>query len=782
MAAYFRNVPNFNYVSRLQDKKNLEDYIEVKNLFKRGKIRDDIFKNLKFFQKYEIVGDERPDNVAEKIYGDSTLDWVVLLSNNILNVYEEWPKTQNAFDKYLLEKYGSYENLYGGIHHYETIEYKSSNSITIIPSGRRVNSGFYKAPEFTIEKDTSIQLPTVVKGTQAEATATISDTKVINLNLVNAGTGYTSATLTFSDPPTGNVAIATAVLSVIPGEREVASTVIVDKGKGYTFQPTVTFSNPPLTVPPTLISVLGVGGTVASVTIEDGGDGYTFTPTLSFSYPEDIIGNAVFLNSLPSATLNTGLEGMYVSPDGDYVYTAHGALGYTQGRIEQYTLATPWDISTAGYVSTFNLTTGVNFTYATGVEFKPDGTRMYVCGLTSSGYKIASYNLSVPWNLSSAVYITSISVSSPGGIRLEDTGRHIFILDENNPDTVYKYRLTTAWNIATLAPTIVSSLNISNLTSGSENTFLGISFSDDGTELYAGGNDTNTIYVFTLPSAWNITSATLKTQLDTTSQDSAPSDVFINPQKTKLFISGGSNNKVYDYNIDLLATGFVTLSGESIGSITITNPGGGYTNPPVVTVQPPIPSRPAKGYALYADGKVNEIVITDAGYNYRTPPTITIEPPLDPITAAGIAKVEDGSIIDLIITDPGRGYEEPPTITISEPGNIFEPQVDDIFESNGQEWRYDGFNWYRRLSYGTLYYDEIDDKMVEIPGSISSKPVTNYEYEQNLEDSKRGIYVLKPDYLNILFNDLEDIMPYKKGSEQYVSRTLKQGDNPRLYN
>ena len=101
MPTYFRGIPDFKYISR--DPKygtSLDDYVIVKNLFKRGKLRSDIFENLAFFEKYTIEGDDRPDNVAEKLYGDPTLDWVVLQANNILNVFDEWPKTQRAFDKY----------------------------------------------------------------------------------------------------------------------------------------------------------------------------------------------------------------------------------------------------------------------------------------------------------------------------------------------------------------------------------------------------------------------------------------------------------------------------------------------------------------------------------------------------------------------------------------------------------------------------------------------------------------------------------------------------------
>lgn len=148
MASYFRQVPDFDYVNRNPKEKNISEYITVKNLFKRGKIRDDIFENMVFFEKYQIIGDERPDNVAYKYYEDETLDWLVLLSNNIVNVQTEWPLPQQSFENYLLEKYGSYENLnsvgdtgtdFYPPHHFETnVDVKDSNGITIIPKGIRV--------------------------------------------------------------------------------------------------------------------------------------------------------------------------------------------------------------------------------------------------------------------------------------------------------------------------------------------------------------------------------------------------------------------------------------------------------------------------------------------------------------------------------------------------------------------------------------------------------------------------------------------------------------------
>ena len=142
MSNYFNLVPDFEYVSRLPNAK-ISDYITVKNLFRRVILREDIFSNLTFFTKYSIKGDDRPDNVANRIYADSTLDWLILLANNITHIPSEWPMTQNDLDRFLLKKYDNdYDKLYNGVHHHETIEVKDSNDVTIVPAGLEVSSDF----------------------------------------------------------------------------------------------------------------------------------------------------------------------------------------------------------------------------------------------------------------------------------------------------------------------------------------------------------------------------------------------------------------------------------------------------------------------------------------------------------------------------------------------------------------------------------------------------------------------------------------------------------------
>jgi hypothetical protein len=103
-----------------------------------------------FFEKYEIFGDDRPDNVAYEFYGDANLDWIVLISNNILNIQTEWPLTQTSFDKYLVEKYkvvgdtetDTYNRIYNGIHHYETTRATNTSGTILIQEGLRVDENY----------------------------------------------------------------------------------------------------------------------------------------------------------------------------------------------------------------------------------------------------------------------------------------------------------------------------------------------------------------------------------------------------------------------------------------------------------------------------------------------------------------------------------------------------------------------------------------------------------------------------------------------------------------
>lgn len=138
---YFQYVPNFDYINRHANIKKISNYVKTKNLFRRMKIREDIYENLVFFTKYRINNNDRPDNIAYKFYEDENLDWLVMLSNNMVNLQSEWPLPQSSFNEYLLNKYGSYEKLYN-THHYESQEIKDSEERIVLEKGLIVSQNY----------------------------------------------------------------------------------------------------------------------------------------------------------------------------------------------------------------------------------------------------------------------------------------------------------------------------------------------------------------------------------------------------------------------------------------------------------------------------------------------------------------------------------------------------------------------------------------------------------------------------------------------------------------
>ena len=136
---YFRQLPNLDYPSLANERTSAYDYTQVKNIFKRAVLREDVLNAYVQFDKYLVQGDDRPDNVASKVYGDASLDWVVLTTNNIINVRDEWPMSQGDLQNYLTNKYTSAQLSY--IRHYETLEIVDSNQRLIQPKGLMVEEG-----------------------------------------------------------------------------------------------------------------------------------------------------------------------------------------------------------------------------------------------------------------------------------------------------------------------------------------------------------------------------------------------------------------------------------------------------------------------------------------------------------------------------------------------------------------------------------------------------------------------------------------------------------------
>ena len=137
--SYFRELPDILYQSNLLHKVSSQEYIRIKNIFRRVKIQDWIQDNVQFFNKYTIRDGERPDTMAERLYGSPDRDWIVILTAGITNIRNDWPLSNYDLYRYVEAKYGTDLN---AVHHYETIEVRDNKGRLILPAGQRVDQNF----------------------------------------------------------------------------------------------------------------------------------------------------------------------------------------------------------------------------------------------------------------------------------------------------------------------------------------------------------------------------------------------------------------------------------------------------------------------------------------------------------------------------------------------------------------------------------------------------------------------------------------------------------------
>jgi len=137
--SYFRQLPNIQYQNFLINSTGSQDYLLMKNIFLRGKMRDDLRSNFTLFQQYSIKGDERPDEIAYDVYGSSEYDWVVLITAGIITYQNDYPLTSQELYDYTLNKYGKDMN---GINYYESVEVKDNEGRLIYPAGIIVDQDF----------------------------------------------------------------------------------------------------------------------------------------------------------------------------------------------------------------------------------------------------------------------------------------------------------------------------------------------------------------------------------------------------------------------------------------------------------------------------------------------------------------------------------------------------------------------------------------------------------------------------------------------------------------
>jgi len=233
-----------------------------------------------------------------------------------------------------------------------------------------------------------------------------------------------------------------------------------------------------------------------------------------------------------------------------------------------------WDITAATYVSTKDVS--AQETQPREVAFSPGGTKMFVVGTASNS--VYRYDLSTAWDITSASYVSTKDVSAhaniPLGVAFSPDGTKMFVVGLSNGG-VSRYDLSTAWDITSASYVAAKSV------SAQDNTPHSVAFSPDGTKMFVVGNANKSVYRYDLSTAWDITSASYVAAKSVSAQDTQPLGVALSPDGTKMFVVGYANDSVYRY--DLADAGGASVTGTpapassssdaevTAGSVTVTS-------------------------------------------------------------------------------------------------------------------------------------------------------------------------------------------------------------------
>ena len=291
-------------------------------------------------------------------------------------------------------------------------------------------------------------------------------------------------------------------------------------------------------------AVIVKGGVSANVTgltigsdyyVQD--DGSIRSPT--GAYPYNISGGVY--NSV-SLVVSDNLMSIFFKPDGTKLY----AIGYTNDTVYEYGLSTAFDLSTAtlnGNTKSIAAQSGVT----PSLVFKTDGTKMYALG----GGSVFQYSLSTAWDVSSASYDSkSLTVSSQdsnsSGIWFKSDGTEMYMCGYTN-DSIFQYDLATPWDVSTGAYASIS-FNMSATSTQPRNMY----FNSTGTILFLADTlNPDKVFKFVLSTAWDITTISFSSSLDVSAQAAKAVDVVLNADGTKMYVADSENtNTIYQYALN----------------------------------------------------------------------------------------------------------------------------------------------------------------------------------------------------------------------------------------
>ena len=254
------------------------------------------------------------------------------------------------------------------------------------------------------------------------------------------------------------------------------------------------------------------------------------------------ISTAGFVQLFSVAAQETVPQDIFFKPDGTKMYI----IGSSGDDINEYSLSTAWDVSTATFVQLFSV--AAQETVPTGIHFKPDGLVVYIIG--SSADRVFQYNLSTAWDISSAsyseiYYSTILNDTNPTGMYFKSDGTSLFILGGSSPEAVEEYYLDTPWMLSSARYRRTSGISFSSF----ETSPTGLHFSADGTKMYITGTSGDDINEFTLSSPWNIHNPTFVTTFSVATQETAPQDVFFKLDGTVMYTIGTGLDQINQYSL-----------------------------------------------------------------------------------------------------------------------------------------------------------------------------------------------------------------------------------------
>ena len=299
--------------------------------------------------------------------------------------------------------------------------------------------------------------------------------------------------------------------------------------------------------------------------------------------PYNLSGASYDSVSFSVATEEATAEALFFKPDGTKLYVA----GTTGDDVNEYNLTTAWDISTASYVQNFSI--GSQETNPRGLYFKPDGTKMFMCGTT--GDDVNEYNLSTAWDISTASYVQNFSVSAqetaPNAISFKTDGTKMFIGGATGDD-INEYGLSTAWDISTASYT-------QNFSIGSQETSIGgLRFSPNGETMFVVGSGSDAIFQYSLSTGWDISTASYDSiSFSVSGQATDPKDLFFKSDGLKMYVIDPVADAVFQYSTGT-ATTLDLSTGNYFSHTPSVNTVFAFSNPPA--------SGTAAGFALALTG------------------------------------------------------------------------------------------------------------------------------------------------------------------------------------